>query len=213
MICARANYTTWATKCTHPMDFCTFVGLWKIYSCLFIPNCTWNHVITCTYRCLSPTFHKKKLIFHFEIKSPTLQNYKVSKYKFAPALALKWYPWGSTGSHWPSEVVWHLYSQSESGRQMHLQLSHFSFGPQEGRVLQRVVCHLAHVLVIIIINIQAYYMKISMLLQYLKSRKCLVSKEKLIHSSNIRIKWNGFKVEFFKFWWVLPLRCTWETQC
>ena len=24
----------------------TFVGLWKIYSCLFIPNCTRNHVIT-----------------------------------------------------------------------------------------------------------------------------------------------------------------------
>ena len=35
---------------------------------------------------------RKKLIFHFEIKSTILQNYKVSKYKFAPALALKWYP-------------------------------------------------------------------------------------------------------------------------
>ena len=27
---------------------CDFVGLWKIYSCLFIPNCTRNHVITYT---------------------------------------------------------------------------------------------------------------------------------------------------------------------
>ena len=39
---------------------------------------------------------RKKLISHFEIQSPTLQNYKVSKYKFAPALALKWYPQGSS---------------------------------------------------------------------------------------------------------------------
>ena len=28
----------------------------------------------------------------YETKSPTLQNYKVSMFKFAPALALKWYP-------------------------------------------------------------------------------------------------------------------------
>ena len=28
------------TKCTRPTGSCTFVGLWKIYSCLFIPNCT-----------------------------------------------------------------------------------------------------------------------------------------------------------------------------
>ena len=27
---------------------CTFIGLWKIPSCLFIPNCTRNHVITYT---------------------------------------------------------------------------------------------------------------------------------------------------------------------
>mgnify|MGYP000485965211 CR=1 FL=1 len=86
---------------------------------------------------------RKKLIFHFEIKSPTLHNYQVSKYKFAPALALKWYPQGSSGSHWPGEVVLHLSSQSESGRQMQLQPSHLSFGPQEGAVLQRAVYHLA----------------------------------------------------------------------
>ena len=30
---------------------CTFVGLWKIYSCLFIPNCTRNHVITYILYC------------------------------------------------------------------------------------------------------------------------------------------------------------------
>ena len=64
--------------------------------------------------------------------SPTLQNYIVSKCKFTPALALKWYPPGSSGSHWPSEVVLHLCSQSELGRQMHLQPSRFSFAPQEG---------------------------------------------------------------------------------
>ena len=56
----------------------------------------------------------------------------MSKYKFAPALALKWYPQGSSGSHWPSKVVWHLCSQSESGWQMHLQPWHFFFGLQEG---------------------------------------------------------------------------------
>ena len=32
------------------MGSCNFVSLWKIYSCLFIPNCTWNHVITYTNR-------------------------------------------------------------------------------------------------------------------------------------------------------------------
>ena len=37
---------------------------------------------------------RKKLIFHFEMKSLTLQNYKVSKHKFAPSLALKSYPQG-----------------------------------------------------------------------------------------------------------------------
>ena len=31
----------------------TFVGLWKIYSCLLIPNCTRNHVITFTNSLLS----------------------------------------------------------------------------------------------------------------------------------------------------------------
>ena len=30
----------------------------------------------------------------FKMETPTLQNYKVSKYKFAAALALKWYPSG-----------------------------------------------------------------------------------------------------------------------
>ena len=36
-------------------------------------------------RCLCPSFDLKRA---FEIKSHTLQNYKVSKYKFAPALAV-----------------------------------------------------------------------------------------------------------------------------
>ena len=26
-----------------------FCSLWKIRSCSFIPNCTWNHLITYTY--------------------------------------------------------------------------------------------------------------------------------------------------------------------
>ena len=30
--------------------------VWKIYSCLFIPICTWNHVITGTYTNLLPTW-------------------------------------------------------------------------------------------------------------------------------------------------------------
>ena len=52
---------------------------------------------------------RKRLIFHFNIKSPTLQNYKVSKLKFAPSLA----------------------------KLMHLPPSHFSFGPQEGAFYER----------------------------------------------------------------------------
>ena len=55
--------------------------------------------------------NSNKLIFYSEKKSPTLQNYKVSKYKFTPALALKWYPQWSSGSRWPSKVVWHLCMQ------------------------------------------------------------------------------------------------------
>ena len=38
----------------------------------------------------------------------------------------------SSGSHWPSEVVWHLCSQSVSGRQIYFQPAHFPFGPQKG---------------------------------------------------------------------------------
>ena len=37
----------------------------------------------------------------------------------------------SFGSHWPSEVAWHLSSQSESGRKMPFQLGNFPFGPQK----------------------------------------------------------------------------------
>ena len=60
------------------------------------------------------------------------KNYKMSNHKLVPALALKWYPQGSWSSHRTSKVVWHLCSQSESSCQMHLQPSHFSFGPQQG---------------------------------------------------------------------------------
>ena len=60
------------------------------------------------------------------------KNYKMSKHKLVPALALKWYPQGSWDSHRTSKVVWHLCSQSESRCQMHLQPSHFSLGPQQG---------------------------------------------------------------------------------
>ena len=38
------------SNCTRPRGSCNFVSLWKIYSCLFIPNCTRNHVITYTNR-------------------------------------------------------------------------------------------------------------------------------------------------------------------
>ena len=49
------------TKCTRPTGSCTFVGLWKIYSCLFIPNSTRNHVITYTW-CL-----EAKVVIHLYI--------------------------------------------------------------------------------------------------------------------------------------------------
>ena len=35
-------------NCTRPTGSCNFVSLWKIYSCLFVPNCTRNHLITYT---------------------------------------------------------------------------------------------------------------------------------------------------------------------
>ena len=70
-------------------------------------------------RCLSPILTGKELIFHFEIKSPTLQNYKVSKYKSAPAFALKSYPRDLIG-------------QSKSGRQMNFVPVYIAFGPRNG---------------------------------------------------------------------------------
>ena len=47
----------------------------------------------------------------------------------------------SFGSHWPSEVVWHLCSQSESGRKMPFQLGNFHLAAKR-RVLQKALCHL-----------------------------------------------------------------------
>ena len=41
------------TNCTCPTGSCNFVSLWKIYLCLFIPNCTWNHLITYTKHTLT----------------------------------------------------------------------------------------------------------------------------------------------------------------
>ena len=37
-----------------PFWLVNFVSLWKIYSCLFIPNCTRNHVITYTKTAKQP---------------------------------------------------------------------------------------------------------------------------------------------------------------
>ena len=36
------------TNCTRLTGSCNFVSIWKMYSCLFIPSCTRNHVITST---------------------------------------------------------------------------------------------------------------------------------------------------------------------
>ena len=41
-------YTTAHRRFVISTGSCTFIGLWKIHSCLFIPNCTRNHVITYT---------------------------------------------------------------------------------------------------------------------------------------------------------------------
>jgi len=41
-------YTTTHKRFVISTGSCTFFGPWKIHSCLFIPNCTWNHVITYT---------------------------------------------------------------------------------------------------------------------------------------------------------------------
>ena len=84
---------------------------------------------------------RKKLIFHFEIKSPTLQNYKVSKYKFAPALAFL-----------SSGIL--RFSLAKRSRLTSLQPIRiraanaivallFLVWPSRRRVLQGTVCHLA----------------------------------------------------------------------
>ena len=39
-----------SANCIRPKGFCNFVVFAKIYSCLFSPNCTQNHVITHTKR-------------------------------------------------------------------------------------------------------------------------------------------------------------------
>jgi len=94
----------------------------------------------------------KFLLQYDQLNKSQIKFLLVSKYKFAPALALKWYPQGYSGSHWPSELVWHLCSQSESGRQMHLQASHFSFGPQEGAFYRGQFAIRPRVLIIMINN-------------------------------------------------------------
>ena len=69
----------------------------------------------------------KKPIFHFEIKSSTVQIYKVSKYKFAPPLTLKLYPQVLIGQ----AKLFDISAAIRIGRQMNLQPSPFSFGAQE----------------------------------------------------------------------------------
>ena len=44
------------------MQFCC---LWKIYSCLFTPNCTRNHVITCT-NCIRYVTKLNLFSFHYK---------------------------------------------------------------------------------------------------------------------------------------------------
>ena len=86
--------------------------------------------------CLSP---RKKLIFNFEIKSPTLQNYKVTKYKFAPSLALK------------RTLRFPLAKRSclTSLQPIRIKVANpfaalaFLVWPTRTRVLRRAVCHLA----------------------------------------------------------------------
>ena len=84
--------------------------------------------------CLSP---RKKLIFLVEIKSPTLQNYKVSKYKFAPSLAFKWYPQGSSAKLFDISAT----NQNQGGKPFAALA--FLVWPARTRVLRRAVCHLA----------------------------------------------------------------------
>ena len=48
----------------------------------------------------------------------------------------------SSGSHWPSKVVWHLCSQSESGRKNAFSGREFSVWPAKRWVLQKELCHL-----------------------------------------------------------------------
>ena len=45
IFCFQIKHTPWMAQL---MGSCNFVSLWKIYSCLFIPNCTRNHVIAYT---------------------------------------------------------------------------------------------------------------------------------------------------------------------
>ena len=94
-------------------------------------------------RILIRVLTRKKLkiwdFFHFKIKSPnvkrSLQSCKVSKSsstKFAPTLALKWYPQDLIGRAKLFDISAASQHQGSSGRQMYLHPAHFPFGPQKG---------------------------------------------------------------------------------
>ena len=99
------------------------------------------HPVSCSF--LSPTRKKLKIwdFFHFKVKSlnvkRSLQNYKVSKCRASTnssttILANSGIEMVSSGSHWSSEVTWHLCRQSESGRHINFQPTYFPFDPQKG---------------------------------------------------------------------------------
>lgn len=58
----------------------------------------------------------------------------------------------SSGSHWPSEVVWHFRSQSKSGRQMNFQPPHLPFGPRNSAFYRGQLIIWPSVLIIMDIN-------------------------------------------------------------
>ena len=65
-------------NCTCPTGSCNFVSLWKIYWCLFIPNCIQSHLITYT-NCY---------ILYFDVEFSTLITLK-----FFTSLMLHFPPW------------------------------------------------------------------------------------------------------------------------
>ena len=80
------------TNCTRPTGSCNFVSLWKIYSRLFIPNCTRNHLITYTnniHEKISPCWLAESMPINTK-QCKSLKFFERRKTKLVQKVEIEW---------------------------------------------------------------------------------------------------------------------------